>query len=204
MLEMATKDQMTVDGIIKIMIQLIIIVALTGNLEAIVNSLLSFGETLVNKIYVALSLESSPMTGSEIVVRIAASDETTSFNDLMLSLFFPWVVHQIAVIAISVASFSRAIDIGWRIVYAPIALADSFEGGTNSKGIKYLKTLFSSILSGAVMLTIIEIANAVSVGIIGISASEHPIIAGLASSAALLAGAGASIGAIQKTKEIFN
>lgn len=205
--DLASKDQMTFDMLVKMAIQLIVVVAVAGNLNTIINSFLSISDSMLNGIIGQVGgLTLSTPTGSNGMTfgeEVVSDWVNNSYENLVSALFkatLLWLVHQISVIATYFAAFSRAFDIGWRISFAPIGIANSFEGGSNSAGIKYLKALLGSILSGVLVYVVILLSFKVSAGLLvadGFKANTF------ASAACLLAGAGAAVGMSAKSKELI-
>ena len=200
--DMAGKDQLTFDSLVKLGIQLIIVVAIAGNLNTIINAFLSLGDSLLNKISNVSGLGGgngvSDGVTKSIVDDWAANTHGTAIFALIQAILL-WVLHEIAVIGCYFAAISRALDIGWRIAFAPIGVANSFEGGSNSAGVKYLKSLAASILSGVLIYVVIALGFKISGGFL----RAHMDGRVLASMAAMLATAGAAIGVSAKAKEII-
>lgn len=122
------------------------------------------------------------------------------------------IVHQIVIIGIDVAAFSRIIDIGWRAACMPIGIANSFEGGVNSSGAKFFKGFVASVISGVVMVIICAIGFSLSAALLSSQAASlatkfvhkgaMTLIAEVI--AVEFATMGAAIAAPTKTKELFN
>lgn len=199
MLDLASKDQLTIDTIIKSMIQLIIVVTVAGNISTIINTLLSIGESMVALLdALTLAGSDSGLPTAETMVQ-DAKDSGVGGLTILLESAICWLVHQIAIIAIDLAAISRAIDVGWRCAFVPIGIANSFEGGTNSSGVRFLKGLAGAILCGAVMWAICALGFAVSAGFLTTDAKIGNL---WVSVAATFATAGACIGATNKVKEV--
>lgn len=123
-----------------------------------------------------------------------------------------WLVHQIVIIGIDVAAFSRIIDISWRAACMPIGIANSFEGGVNSSGAKFFKGFVASVISGVVMVIICAIGFSLSAALLSSQAASlatkfvhkgaMTLIAEVI--AVEFATMGAAIAAPTKTKELFN
>lgn len=215
----AAKDQITVDTVIKMMIQLIVAIAILSNFDAVINSILSIGESIFGLLRknivlspqgrvsgvsssIAATVSSSEKinasTGEEIMTALENNGNTT--GSLYFQIVFCWLIYHIGMIAMFFAAVARLIELGWRIAFAPIGLANCFEGGTNSPAIRYLKSLFAVAISGAVLFLIFQIGTMVS-QILFVQISGAGMWAGVA---ALLATAGAAIGASNKVKEIIS
>ncbi len=205
----AAKDQVTVDSVIKVMIQLVLAVALVSNLDAIVNAFLSISESVLEGVNTAVTaaytnalsqVGGTPMTGYEIVDIWYASGTDMS-GTIWIQCLLLWLAHKISIIAVCFAVFSRLIEIGWRTVLAPIGIANCFEGGANSKGIQYLKTLFVTCLSG----TAIYLVVALGFGLcqVYVRSFSGPDFGNFwMAMGAMLATAGASIGVSNKIRDL--
>lgn len=197
----AAKEQITVDTVIKMMIQLIVAIAILSNFDAVINSILSIGESIFGLLRQQLSAtqKMTPThTGEEIMTALENDGNTT--GSLYFQILICWLIYHIGKIAMFFAAVMRLIELGWRIAFAPIGLANCFEGGTNSPAIRYLKSLFAVAISGAVLFLIFQIGTMVS-QILFVQISGAGMLAG---AAALLATAGAAIGASNKVKEIIS
>lgn len=197
----AAKEQITVDTVIKMMIQLIVAIAILSNFDAVINSILSIGESIFGLLREQLSASQKMTpthTGEEIMTTLENNGNTT--GSLYFQILFCWLIYHIGMIAMFFAALARLIELGWRIAFAPIGLANCFEGGTNSPAIRYLKSLFAVAISGAVLFLIFQIGTMVS-QILFVQISGAGMWAGVA---ALLATAGAAIGASNKVKEIIS
>lgn len=201
MLDIASKDQLSVDSIIKTMIQLVVVVGVSGNIDKVINALLTIGESILNKfdkgsLYGASS-DGATFSG-EIAVQQAKDNGEGCFS-FSLMAGCCWFIHQIAIMAVDAAAISRAIEVGWRCAFAPIGIANSFEGGASSAGVRYLKALAASILAGAALWAICAIGFALSAGFLVSTESMAKL---LVAQAGILATAGAAIGASAKIKDI--
>ena len=200
----AAKEQITVDTVIKMMIQLIVAIAILSNFDAVINSILSIGESIFGLLreQFSASQEVKPKiasnTGEEIMT--ALENDGNSVGSLYFQILVCWLIFHIGKVAMFFAAVARLIELGWRIAFAPIGLANCFEGGTNSPAIRYLKSLFAVAISGAVLFLIFQIGTMVS-QILFVQISGAGMWAGVA---ALLATAGAAIGASNKVKEIIS
>ena len=207
MFDLASKDQITFDGIVKLSIQLIAVVAIAGNLNTILNALLSISDSLLSSISGLQGFGKGGKLTSSSSTDYAQHviDQWKETGDNAISAWFKaimlWLVHQIAVIGCYFAVFSRALDVGWRIVFAPIGIANSFEGGANSAGVRYLKGLFTSILSGVIIYVVVALGFKVTGGML--VAGQDYAANTFAAQACLLATAGAAIGVSIKSKELI-
>lgn len=197
MFDAASKEQLTFESIVKVLIQLVIVIGVIANMEKIVNAILSFSESIFVKVSANKSGDTTTSLDAESVVDGMMSGGG-AFS-AMMSGFFVWAVHQLAVMALDFAAITRMIELGWRIALMPVGVANCFEGGVSSPAIKYVKSLFAVALSGAVLYVI----GLTGFSIVGSFLSEANNFTGLLlSQAALLGTAGAAIMASNKVKDI--
>lgn len=206
-LDAGAKDNVTMNNIIKIFIQLILVVAIVGNLEVIINAFLTLNESIVAKFNkLDPTSQKTIMSGADYVDKLIEQNQKGSGMDglvgIMLEGLIIWVIHWISLIGVLFAAISRALDIGWRSILAPIGVANCFEGGISSPGIKYLKALAASILAGAAIYAVVEIGTALSAAAMCGTNEAPDNSRTLIAMAALLATAGAAIGTNNKAKEI--
>lgn len=195
----AAKDNVTVDSLIKVLIQLVLVIALVKNLDLIINTFLSLNDTLIVKLSGKnIDGSSSSLTGQEIVDKWNADS-----NDMFLTIWIQSLLisglSKIAQIAVIFAAITRAIEIGWRIVLSPIGVANCFEGGANSKGIQYLKTLFCCILSGVAIYITAAVGFALAGNFLSAADDEGSLFVAVA---VMLGTAGAAIGAGNKVRDL--
>ena len=97
------------------------------------------------------------------------------------------------------------IELAWRIIFAPIGIANNFEGGANSAGIRYLKSIAGLALAGAAVFVVCAAGFAISATMLSSeNAANGDNTTLLGAMAALLATAGAAIGISGKIKDVFN
>lgn len=195
----AAKDNVTVDSLIKVLIQLVLVIALVKNLDLIINTFLSLSDTLIAKLS-GKSIEGSSisLTGREIVDKWDAESNDTSITIWVQSLLIAGL-GKIAQIGVMFAAITRAIEVGWRIVLSPIGVANCFEGGANSKGIQYLKTLFCCILSGVTIYITAAVGFALAGNFLSVADDEGSLFVAIA---VMLGTTGAAIGASNKVRDL--
>lgn len=205
LLDSAAKDNVTMDSVIKVLMELILVVALVGNLGTIINAMLNINESIIAGFTAPKNTyNSTTLSGADYVDALLESKDghNLAMTSIFLNAFCMWIVHFVAMVGVTFAAISRALDIGWRCVLAPIGVANCFEGGLASPGVKYMKGLGASILSGAAIYIVTAIgmsfAGSALTGTINDPSDSKTLIA----MAAMLATAGAAIGINNKAKEI--
>jgi len=199
MFHMATNEQITIESLAKLFIALIVTVGIVGNLDSIINALLQIGDDIIGGISNVSDLNDP---GVDELVDKLKDDGILGFT-MWLSSIIVWLMHIVATVIIYMGAISRALDVGWRIALAPIAVANAFEGGANSNAMRYLKSLFGAILAGAAMIIIMQAGFTLSRSFFGDSGSSYSGFTRLLlSSAAMLATGMAATGASAKVKEV--
>lgn len=201
----ASKEQLTFESVVKVLIQLIIVVGILANLEKVINVILSFAESIYHYISSGSTMSDGKGTNGAVDADDVVDGMFDGKNDLgtalstLLTAILVWIIHQLAVIALDFAAIVRMIELGWRIVFTPVGIANCFEGGASSPAVKYAKGVLAVALSGAVLYVI----GLVGFSVVGsILSSDHTKTGLILADAALLGTAGAAIGASNKVKEI--
>lgn len=205
MFDAAAKEQITVDSLVKVLIQLVMVVTLLSNFDTVINAVLSMGNSVYTSLIgITANQGDIVLSGRDIVDNWLATGEDTGATILIQSVLI-WLIHQIAIIAVDFAAISRLLELGWRIALAPFGVANCFEGGASSPAIKYLKGIFGLALSGAAIYITTAVGFALSVGLlIGTDPGGEELKGALfLAQAALLATAGAAIGVSAKIKEVM-
>lgn len=192
----SAKDNLTIETLGRMMIGLVLSLAVITHIPQITNAFLKISETGASYV---LTLQETDNNGDALIVDAINKwyEENGAFKGFFQGLLF-FVIHQVCVIAFDFAIISRAIDIGWRVAIAPISCADMFEG-TNSPGIKHLKSIFGSALIALLLAIIAKAGTLLMAGFIQ-DTTDGSIYMALACQVAI---AGAAIGANQKAREIL-
>lgn len=174
----SSKESVTVESFIKSLISLVSVMAILNNMTALINKFLSLGDTLVTKIQ-GLFTTSTSYNSADVAVAMcdkvfgpfiknklfALITSNHGFQFFIFALVM-WILHWVVMIGVYVAAASRLLDIGWRMAAMPIGIADVFEGGMHSNGVRYFKSFVAAVLSGGLMLLIVNIGMATSESII--------------------------------------
>ena len=208
-ISLVSRESLTLEGFVKLVIQLIVVITIAGNAELLMNGIFSMGETALNSVSSAVNTSFGVRGDKDSmvyqIVNDLAYDETSGTYSRVLPAilisFIVYLAHQIVIIGIDVAAFSRLLDIGWRAALMPVGIANSFEGGINSAGMRYIKAFAASVFSGVLMLIIASIGFTVAAGVLMGDAGGVTIT--FEALAVQLATVGACIGAPNKAKELF-
>lgn len=214
MIDAVSKDTITLDNFVKSLIGLVIVISLAANSGQIMTAIFNIGESSIDSVYSGITQPDGSSDKSIVDQHIDEAAETLTINYGAAAIFLAlilWLMHQIVIIGIDVAAFSRIIDIGWRAACMPIGLSNSFEGGVNSSGIRYLKGFIAAVFSGALMLIICAIGFSLATSLLNTQLGLVDFVTGgnfwtvmIETAAVQLATMGAAIAAPAKAKELFS
>ena len=106
---------------------------------------------------------------------------------------------QIVKIFVYLAAYSRAIDLSIRMIFCPIAVANVYNRGMDSPGVRYLKKVVAVELQAVLILAVIQLVTFMKYA--GVGADGLPLLSNALSRTALNF---AMIGLIGKTGSIAN
>ena len=218
----SSRGEMSLESLVKAIATMVAAAAIAANSKQIINAILELGEGVFNAI--------PDTTLSETTVDYQAMAEGMidglslgMILFLFIVLLILFLLEIVIRVGITLAAYSRLIEIGWRAAFMPVGIADLFSGGAQSNGVRYVRSFIASVLSGAVMLIVVEIGSSLSIGVLsgytatgGIIYSLSNLISGISNPvktldvifsllsilAIQLSTLGAAISMPQKTKEI--
>lgn len=80
---------------------------------------------------------------------------------VIMTLLIPWVINLLGRVAAMLAAYSTLIELGLRVIFAPLAVADLANEGLRSPGARYLKKYFAVFLKIIMMLLIWRVGDGV-------------------------------------------
>lgn len=175
LLNEAQRDMVTFERLIVMMIRLLAVTVIIINLEAIVLGI----EQLSVSIFSAVRNMANGSTSSfSIFGQDAASGYQYSEveDDLkkglkagikeslmvILQLFIPWIISRLSFVVAYVIAVGRSIELIVRAIFSPIGVAQLFEDGTRSSGMRYLKKFAACALQLSVIAIILYASNALN------------------------------------------
>lgn len=213
-----SRDALTLDGLIKQLITLVIVFAFATQSTAIGQKVLSLGDTMIKQtageVELTYSGSDERYTRSEDTSEKAKQDQAiadaadglaesySGFGGMIIAAAI-WVLAKLSQVGMFAAVISRGIELIWRTMFMPIGLANSFEGAS-SPGIRYLKAYIGTALSGAMMVIIIIVGYDLSLGILGSATTTDGLMRLIMAGAGLSATAGAAMSASSKIREVFS
>lgn len=204
LIDMASKDNTTLEHYIKEFIKLIIAVTIVTKSWPIILYLLKISEYILREI--GSRIGDFPL---DATVQDILDNHSGGYVALWFTSLLPWLVKKIAVLALYVCVFMRVLDVTWRAALFPIGSANLFEGGINSPGVKYIKSFFGALLSGAMIMLILAISPPLLNSAYLMAGNGDPEKVNAAAGMLAIAGAelaivGAAFGASSKVKEVFS
>ena len=214
LIDMASKDNTTLEHYINEFIKLIIAVTIVTKSWPIILYLLKISETMIRDIRNEIGKSQFDQLDNIIDSIMNNSSSWGGYVILWFSSILPWLIKKISIVALYICVFMRALDVSWRAALFPIGAANLFEGGINSPGVRYIKAFFGALLSGAMIMILLAVSapllkaaydmatgSSSSTAIINKSSVATGM---LAVSGAELAIVGAVFGASAKVKEVFS
>lgn len=183
-IEASTRESFTIEHLIKTTIKLFIALLVIQNGLEILKLAVEFGNGLVDKI-----APSDPeATGAPDILLAYYNEykEAAWYETIgsMAQMLIPYLGFLISYIIILLMVYSRYIDIAVRAIFAPIGMANIYEGGLNSSGMKYLKKFLAAALQGAIMAGIAVASSMITAAIsvdslayaLGMSGIQHLLV----------------------------
>ena len=97
--DMASREQITVESLSKVLITLIIAVGLIGNLSSVISAILQTGDSVIKTITTTTSGSISESDVDAIVTKLKDEDGVLGFT-MLISAGMVWVLHLIAIVMI--------------------------------------------------------------------------------------------------------
>lgn len=150
-MEKAQADNLTPELIMRALIKLFIAFFLIKNGLKIIVKLIEIGNALIGAVGTAGAGASSPYTHVEYGLFAAIGQ--------LVKVVVPWLLALLAKLVVYLISLSRLVQIGVYAVFAPVGMANIYEGGMNSSGFRYLKKFMAVILQGAIIVAILVVVG---------------------------------------------
>lgn len=200
LIDMASKDNTTLEHYIKEFIKLVIAVTVVTKSWPIILYLLKISEMILLDIRKITNNYGKLPEVDEII-----KQHQGGYVALWFSSIVPWLVKKLSVIAMYVCVFMRLLDVAWRASLFSIGAANLFDGGMNSPGVKYIKSFFGALLSGAMIMLVLVISPPLLLSAYNMAGGPGSAPAGMiAIAGAEIAIVGAAFGASGKVKEVFS
>lgn len=196
-LEAVTKEQVSTDIFFKGFIKFIIGFFVVQNCSYLFGLLMDLGDLLGAEM--TLSTSASSLSVEDIEKGLIHHGHMVAFNftgtiydgnlftnigNVLLSIvnlivcmpttFLFWIVAFAATLIAVILMTTRTLELAVRALFAPIAIVDLFEHGTNGSGFKYIKKFLAVAIQGAVIMAIMMMVGALAGLDVGNLASEGP------------------------------
>lgn len=161
-----TTDTLNIEQIFKMLLKFLVALFLVQNSLDIVETLMSWGTLMVNKVNSA-GLSAGTMSGIADDLKALAAEETGNYGlikslGFIIKLILPWAITWIINIIIKVQCYVRLFEMMIMACGAPIATADIFLEGTSGGAIRYLKRMLAVALQGGIMLMIAMLFSSIA------------------------------------------
>ena len=141
-----------IEAVYKVLIEILIAGILMINMGTIVDYICDFGLWLIGKIGAA-SAGQVTTESCETFLEKLVGERTGGFFfhcEANVLLLLPWVISLGVNIAAKLCIYQVALEIGVRKVLLPLAVADIYQEGLRSPGVRYLKKLLACFLKIAI------------------------------------------------------
>lgn len=168
------KGMEQMEAIWKVLIELLITGLLLANMNTIVTKLCEFGNIIISQVSGAVGeLPIMSVANCEAILTALVDDKMGGLSwqiKTTLILLVPWVLSLFVKLATKFCVYQVALEIGIRKIFLPLAIADIYQEGLRSPGVRYLKKLVACFL---------KIAMCASVGIIIAAIVTEDMITGV-------------------------
>lgn len=191
-LEKTTLKNIDLEQIFKMFLKLVVACALVTNVKSLIIGFNTFSNTITNEFTTALSaigantadgvwsliwsafIGTGPSSLGNISIATGTNGTSLDIGIAILYSIAALLGSLIYMIALSFASYSRAIAIGYRSIYAPIAVSNIVGYSTRNAAISYLKSLFALFMHMPIALIGVTVAINTSTTLLS---TGHPMLA---------------------------
>lgn len=179
-IEGTTHDNLNPEQLIKIFIKLFLGIFLLSRGFDLLEGGINFSNSLLNLINGDKGFAGAD---NRAVYEMCKKAGTLNVLGLLLNSLMPYIISLGCSVVIYFMIYSRFIDITIRAAFAPIGMADIFQNGLNSNGIKYFKKFLAALLQGAVMAAILIGGNILSSALVISESEPESFLAGITNAA---------------------
>ena len=178
------------------------------NLDAILSQICQFGQWLIDQARAGGAGAAMSASEDQIIELIEALcgklDGGWSYTmGANIAFIFPGILAWLTGIVLQFLLYQIIIEIALRKVFAPMAVADIYQEGLRSPGVRYLKKLLASFLKMAICVMIVFIVQAVETHLGGM-VSPTDAFSGMKKMGILMVFNFTAIGGMFKAGEIAN
>lgn len=159
LIDKVSSDNFNTDQFIKLLIKLVVSIGIIDNADALSGHIMKFGTLFTGAI-------------TEHVTDKAL--ELIKFEDLnviqgfvlLLVMILPFIASLLVMIVGYFMIFAYKLEFSIRCALAPIGFADFVTNGTNSNGMRYLKSLIGMSMQGGIMILVLGASAILTEGIV--------------------------------------
>lgn len=212
--EKTTLKNIDMEQIFKMFLKLIVACIIISNVKSLIIGFDAFTTAITSELQSSLSTVLDPdlkNAWTDIIAHVLQTDDTKGFFDYLMEAtgmatvldLLITVIYAICLIigtliytiAIEFASYSRAMTIGYKALYAPIAVSNIVGYSTRNAAVSYLKGVFATFMQMPIALLGVSLSTNTAILLI----NEHPILA----IAVYFSGIGWVSGSQRLAKELF-
>lgn len=174
LLNEAQKDFVTFERLTVMLMRLLAVTIIVMNLELVVNGLEELSVTIFDAVkdLAGNSSNSFEIFGENAATGYRYSEVEDDLKDalgdagikqalmVILQLLIPWLICRLCYVVAYVIAVGRSIELIVRAIFSPIGVANLFEDGTRSSGIRYLKKFASCALQLGAIAVILYASSA--------------------------------------------
>lgn len=188
LLEMSTKEQLTMDIFFKGFLKFLIGFWLAHQAVPLFNLFMKFGNVFMDGVTKAVQNpqgfdkdaliaavgekfkdagfglpEDFDILSGKSWARLFAALGTILLQGIQLpTTFLFWAITWVSNLVVVLVAVSRMLEMAVRLIFAPLAIVDVFEHGTNGAGFRYIKKFLALAIQGGVILMIIAMVGPLS------------------------------------------
>lgn len=175
-LDKTTKEQLTVEHFIRQFLKLIFAMFLIQNGDIIFPAFLDINKGLTKAIFGGgaappnitnpgniSSTSEAPQALVDMLLELRIPAHGTLYALMQMArLLVPWIATLVGKAYLILTCWGRFLELGVRIIFAPIGMSDLISDGFKGNGFRYLKKLFAVIIQGSVILGIMSLVAAIN------------------------------------------
>lgn len=133
-------------------------------LDKIMSALATIGTTIVGYVNSLGSAEDAVLSAEELLIALTGDSTGGFFWQIKTigMLVFPWVCSLLISVVAKFAIYQILFEIGIRKTFAPLAVADIYQEGLRSPGVRYLKRYLAVFIKLAICALTCFICNAIT------------------------------------------
>ena len=162
-----------VENVFKVLVEITIALLLMMYINKIMTVLYQLGEWVIGLLASDSASDKQETVGKakELIKNLTGKDaEKLNIFDKFgayVQLFIPYVLTQLIMIAAKFVVLQTLFEIGIRRFFAPLAVADIYQDGMRSAGVRYFKKYFATFLKLAIIIFVAEVGGQMTTSVMG-------------------------------------